>query len=369
MEVKFTKLEVPTRQIKNRYLKSVKELLNGGNFILTKEVWEFEEAWAKILNVKYCIGTSNGADSLYLALLACGVGPGDEVITQGNAYNATVVAILRTGAITRFADINSDTLQIDVSKIEKLITPKTKAILPVHLFGQANNMEVICKIAKNQGIAVVEDCAQAHLARFKDKLVGSWGNVGAFSFYPTKNLGAFGDAGAVVTNDEKIYKKILSLRNLGEISKNNHECLGFNMRLDPIQALCLKLKLDFLNENTKKREEAGAYYDKLIEKAGFPVKPVKRDQNANHVYHLYVVQSENYNRDKLKKELLNRGVQTAIHYPFPVYRQPFYRKPADFCPVTDEVSGKILSLPIFVGITKKEQVYVIQSIKEIISNG
>ncbi|PJC25474.1 MAG: erythromycin biosynthesis sensory transduction protein eryC1, partial [Candidatus Tagabacteria bacterium CG_4_9_14_0_2_um_filter_41_11] len=216
--------------------KAVESMLDRGPFILGPEVEAFEKAWAGYLGVKHAVGVSNGADALYLALIASGIKPGDEVITQGNAYNASVTAILRAGAVPRFADIDSNTLQIDVAKIESLITGKTRAILPVHLYGQFGDMEKLARISKKRNLKIIEDCAQAHGAELAGKKLGSFGRVNAFSFYPTKNLGAFGDAGAVVTDDEKAAEQLRALRNLGQVAKNEHRYLGTNMRLDPIQA-------------------------------------------------------------------------------------------------------------------------------------
>ena len=365
MQIPFVDLTQTTNQVKSDYLKAVEKILTDSHFILTEEVAEFEKAWAKTVGARFCVGTSNGADALYLALQALDIGLGDEVITQGNAYNASVAAILRTGAVPRFADINPDSLTIDVSKIEKLINDKTKAILPVHLYGQPNDMEAIVKIAKKYKLGVVEDCAQAHLAEINGRKVGTFGDVGAFSFYPTKNLGAFGDAGAIVTDSEELKDKIEALRSLGEVAKNQHKFLGFNMRLDPIQAVCLSLKLKYLDENTKARQKAAEYYDKIIAEANVSIEPLKK--LGNHVYHLYVIKVKHFYRDKLKDELAQEGMQTAIHYPVPVYNQPFYQGPKDPCPVADETSKQILSLPFFVGITGEQQKFVVEKIKNIMS--
>ncbi len=366
MRIPFVDLSESVRQIKTEYLAAVEKLLIKGRFILTEEVEEFEKNWARAVGTKYAVGVSNGADAIYLALAALGLKAGDEVITQGTAYNASVTPILRLGAIPRFADIRPDTLTIDPERIEPLINAKTKVILPVHLYGQAADMEAIMAIAQKHDLAVVEDCAQAHLAKFKDKYGGSWGDAGAFSFYPTKNLGAFGDAGAVVTSRDDIRDKIRAMRNLGEIVKNDHQYLGFNMRLDPIQAICLNLKLPHLTQVSRERQAAGEYYDKLIRDLDIPIRPVSRLPGATHVYHLYVVQTLKHDRDMICRELASRGVETAVHYPLPVYRQPFYRGPADPCPLTDEALARIFSLPMFSGITKEMQEYAAQSLKEIV---
>ena len=352
-------LGVPTERIKTQYLGAVGKFLERQQFILGKEVEDFERAWAKILGARWCLGTSSGSDALYLALAALGIGEGDEVITQGNAYNATVTAIMRTGAAPRFADIRKDTLLLNPSKIENLITARTKAILPVHLYGQPCDMEKICAIARAHKLFVVEDCAQAHLALFKKKLAGLWGDIGAFSFYPTKNLGAFGDAGAVVTSRKDLYEKMRAIRNLGQAAKNDHRYFGFNMRLDGLQAICLSLKLKTLGAAIRRRQERAGYYDALLKKAGLPLMPVGRDSRVRHVYHLYVVELiEGIDREKLRVALEDRGVETAVHYPLPVYRQPWYAGPRDQCPVSDRAAERILSLPFFENIKTKEQEYL-----------
>lgn len=366
MKIPFTDLRSPTKEIKKEYLSAVKKLLDRGHFILTEEVAEFEQAWARTIGTKYCVGVSSGSDALYLALMACGVKSGSEVITQGNAYNASVVAILRAGGIPRFADISKDTLTLDPQNIEPLINKKTRAILPVHLYGQPADMKTITTIAKRYNLAVIEDCAQAHLAEHEGKCVGNWGDVGAFSFYPTKNLGAFGDAGCVTTNNKAIYEEILARRNLGQVAKNNHLYLGFNMRLDPIQAVALTLKLKNFREATAKRQTAAQYYNELLNAARLPIQPIKQNARGTNVYHLYVVQSLAVNRDELRAKLAEFGVETAVHYPVPVYCQPFYAGPKDPCPVTDEISNRILSLPMFYGIKRKQQEYVIESLKKVI---
>lgn len=364
MKVPFLDLTNPTQQIKNEYLKEIDKFLDRANFILTKEVKDFEESWAKKIGSNFCLGTSSGADALYLALMAVGIMPGDEVIIQGNAYNASVTAIIRTGAIPRFVDINQDSLTIDTSKIEALVGLKTKVILPVHLYGQPNDMEEIVKIAKKYNLAIVEDCAQAHLAEYKGNKVGNWGDVGAFSFYPTKNLGAFGDAGAVTTNDIQKYDEMSARRNLGQVSKNNHHYFGTNMRLDPIQAITLSLKLKYLTEATIARQKAAKYYNELFKQAKLPINTIKLLPDATHVYHLYVIRVLSGKRDILRQKMADLGVGVEVHYPTPVYRQDFYKQTFDKCPLADLVSEQIISLPLYPSITKNQQEYVVDCLKK-----
>ncbi len=364
MRVKFLDLTGPTRQIKKEFLERLDKFLDKANFILTDEVKDFEGAWAGYIGAEHAIGASSGADALWLALTALGVRQGDEVITQANAYNASVAAILRVGAVSRFADIDPKTFLVDVSKIEALITPKTRAILPVHLYGQASDMGAIAEIARKHKLVVVEDCAQAHGAEWQGKKVGVWGDVAAWSFYPTKNLGAFGDAGAVTTSDARVAEEIRILRNLGQASKNDHRRLGYNMRLDAIQAIVLSLKLPHLNEAIKKRQAAGAYYDELIDKIRLPVEYVKCAGGATNVRHLYPVKILHGDRDKVREEMKKCGIDTEIHYPALVMDQSFYPKdlPRDKCPIAAELARSIISLPLYPDITHEEQKYVIDSL-------
>ncbi len=252
---------------------------------------------------------------------------------------------------------------MDIEKLPRMVNKRTRVILPVHLYGQMNDMEGITSIAKKYKLAVVEDCAQAHNAEFKGKKAGAWGDAGAFSFYPTKNLGAFGDAGAVVTHRKDLYEKMRAIRNLGQTAKNDHRYFGFNMRLDPIHAIALSLKLKSLKKFTEERMRAAGRYDTLIRQAKIPLRPVARDPRATHVYHLYVVETLMHDRKKLVAGLAARGVGTAIHYPVPVYRQPWYEGPRDPCRITDEAVARVISLPLFAGITSRAQEYVVDSFR------
>jgi dTDP-4-amino-4,6-dideoxygalactose transaminase len=364
--VPFVDLRPETRAVSRRYLARVKAFLSRGNFILTKEVQAFEEAWAAYVGNRFAIGVSSGADALYLLLLALGVGEGDEVITQGNAYNASVVAILRTGATPRFADID-ETLQMDAGGVEKLINQKTKAILPVHLFGQMADMGALERVAAARDIFLISDAAQAHGAACSGKSAGRWGRAAAWSFYPTKNLGAFGDAGAVTTDDASLAEKIRSLRNLGQEGKDNHTRLGFNMRLDPIQAIALTLKLQRLNRFVSERRRLAARYDALLAREGVPVRRVPRRANVSGSFHLYVVLlPEGVSRAGVREKLLDRGIGTGVHYPLPVYRQAFWKGSHDPCPRTDSMSSRVLSLPFYPGMSPAAQTYVVETLKAIL---
>src|SRR3989344_852549 len=315
MVVKFNDLSGSTQEIKKEFLERAATLLDKANFVLTDEVKDFERAWASYIGTEHAVGVSNGSDALWLALKAFNIGPGDEVITQGNAYNAGVTAILRASAIPRYVDIVPDTLLMDVAKLERAITPKTRAILPVHLYGQASDMTAIMAIAKKHKLIVIEDCAQAHGAEWKGKKVGAWGDAAAWSFYPTKNLGAFGDAGAVTTSDVKIAEEIRMLRNLGQAAKNDHQRLGYNMRLDALQAIVLSLKLAHIEDAMKKRQLAALRYDKLFDEAKLSIQYVKKNPDATHVYHLYTVKLLKGDRDDVRAKLAARGVETGVYYP------------------------------------------------------
>jgi len=363
MKVLFNDLTISTDQIRDVFLKKVEILLDQKNFILGPEVENFEKKWTDYIGTKYSVGVSSGADALYLALITAGIKPGDEVITQGNAYNASVTAIIKAGAVPRFVDIRSDILQIDTDKIVPLINEKTKAILPVHLYGQSGEIDKICEIAKKHNLVVIEDCAQAHGATYNGKKLGTFGLLSAFSFYPTKNLGAFGDAGAVMVNDENLHQELFARRNLGQTEKNQHKYFGTNMRLDPIQAIVLSLKLEFLEEVNKLRCESAEFYDEIIKSKNLAVDVVGIATKATSVRHLYVIKLRDQNRDDVQRKMKDLGVETAVHYPTPVYKQSFYSVSLDNCPITDDLSEKVLSLPIYYGITKEQQVHTIESLR------
>ncbi|TSC67990.1 MAG: pyridoxal phosphate-dependent protein [Parcubacteria group bacterium Gr01-1014_72] len=349
--IPFTDLARATGLVSRAYLARVKKFLERGLFVLSPEVEEFESALSKYVGSPHVVGVSNGADAIYLALTALGVGAGDEIITQGNAYNASVTAILRTGARARFADIEERTLTVRPEAVEQLITSKTKAILPVHLYGAVGDMQAIMDIARRHNLAVVEDAAQAHGATYRGRHAGTWGDVGAFSFYPTKNLGAFGDAGAVVTNRADIAEKIRSIRNLGQSEKNVHDHLGFNMRLDPIQAIALSLKLKILSREIALRRKAAELYLKHFEKAGLASLIPHALPESAHSYHLFViVLPRGSSRDGFQNALRAEGIETAVHYPEVVYNQPFWknlRLPFDVCPVAEDIAKRIVSLPFY----------------------
>lgn len=325
----------------------------SGWFILGNEVIAFEKNYANFNQVSHAIGVSNGLDALHLALKALGVGAGDEVIVPSNTYIATLLAVSYVGATPVLVEPDPITYNINPQNIEATITRKTKAIMPVHLYGQACEMEAIMAIATKHKLYIVEDNAQAHGASFKDKLTGSWGHANGTSFYPGKNLGALGDGGAVTTNDKAIAHKIRMLGNYGSEKKYHNEVIGHNMRLDELQAAFLSVKLKYLQECTGERQRIAGWYSEALKGMGDLVLPVSHP-DATHVYHLYVIRTRQ--RDELQKHLAAHGIGTLIHYPIPPHLQMAYKslgfKKGDF-PIAEELANTCLSLPIWQGMTKE----------------
>jgi len=362
--IPFVDLKAQYDSIKDEIDEVIQNVLNTTSFIMGEELKKFEEEFASFCDVKHAIGVANGSDALILALRACGVGEGDEVITVTHTFIATTEAITHVGGKIVFVDIDPKTYTIDVTKIEEKISERTKAIIPVHLYGQPADMDSIMELAKKYNLKVIEDAAQAHGAEYKGKKVGSIGDAGCFSFYPGKNLGAYGDAGMVVTNNEEISKKIKLLRNHGRITKKyEHEIEGYSSRLDNLQAAILRVKLKYLNKWNDGRRVNAKKYNELLNNIGGITTPYEADY-AKHVYHLYVVRTEN--RDKLREELKSTGVATGIHYPIPLHLQSAYNylgyKRGDF-PVTEECSQKILSLPMFAELSDNQIDEIVELIK------
>ncbi len=351
--IPFLELKSQYKQIKEEIDLAIENCLNRGQFILGEEVSAFEEEFARYCGTKYCLGTSSGTSALFLALIACGIGEGDEVITTPFTFVSTSLAISYTGAKPVFVDINPETYTIDSSKIEEKITPRTKAILPVHLYGHPADMDSIMELARKYNLKVIEDAAQAHGAEYKGVKVGSFGDCGCFSFYPTKNLGAYGDGGGIVTSDEKIASKIAILRNYGQRSRYYHDIIGFNARLDEIQAAILRVKLRHLDRWNEKRRRNAAFYSEKLKGAGV-ILP-KEASFAKHIYYLYVIRSKR--RDELKEYLLKEGIQTLIHFPTPLHLQRLYQslgyQKGDF-PASEECAKEVLSLPIYPEMENEE---------------
>jgi len=349
------------QSIKKEIDKAVDEVLKSGWFILGPKVEEFEKKFASYLKIKYAIGVASGTEALQLALLAAGIKAGDGVALPANAY-PTVFAISAIGAIPQLVDIKAETFNIDPEKIPEMIDRRTKAIIPVHLYGQPADMEQILKIARRYKLKIIEDCAQAHGAIYKGKKVGSLGDLGCFSFYPTKNLGAYGDGGMVVTNNKKLAEKVRMLRMYGEKQRYQSLMLGINSRLDELQAAILLVKLRHLDEWNKKRCKIADYYRKIL--VGTGVVLPQEQPFVSHIYHLFVVRVKE--RDKLKEFLEREGIITGIHYPSPIHFQPAFKylnyKRGDF-PQTEKACQEILSLPCYPTLGRKEINFIAQKIK------
>jgi dTDP-3-amino-3,4,6-trideoxy-alpha-D-glucose transaminase len=338
---------------------AAKRVLNSGWFILGPEVEAFEAEFAAYHGLAHGVGVANGTDAIELALKAVGIGPGDEVITVAHTAVATVCAIEDAGAKPVMVDIDPVTYTMDPAAAEAAITPSTKALLPVHLYGHPADMTALSDLAARKNLLLIEDCAQAHGARHNGRLVGTMGQVASFSFYPTKNLGALGDGGAIITNDPQIAAKMRRLRNYGQKTRYEHVERGGNSRLDEMQAALLRVKLAHLDEHNAIRRELASHYVKHLKDVTLPV---ERD-GVYHVYHLYVIR--HVQRDQLRDALKDNGVGTLIHYPIPVHRQEGYRDlgyAAGSLPVTEQIVGEILSLPMYVGLTPNDVETVAQAV-------
>lgn len=333
---------------------AIGRVLASGRYILGDEVSAFEREFADYVGVRDAIGVGSGTEALHLALAACGVGAGDEVITVAHTAVATVAAIELCGATPVFVDIEPDYFTLNPDRFEDAITSRTKAVIPVHLYGQPADLEAIIAIAKQHRIRVIEDCAQAHGATYRDRRVGSWGDVACFSFYPTKNLGAIGDGGAVVTNDRELAEKVRCLREYGWSSDRYvSNVSGWNSRLDELQAAILRVKLRFLDADNERRRRIAASYDELLRDSDL-ILPLRREDSA-HVFHLYVVRSRE--RDELLTRLRAEGVGALVHYPVPVHLQPAYLNrlsSAKDLSNTERAAKEILSLPIYPELTNAE---------------
>ena len=365
--IKFVDLNRIHDPIRAEIGAAIKGVIDTSAFIMGKPLEDFEKEFATYCGTKYCLGVGNGGDALRFSVLALGIGKGDEVITVPNTFTATVDVIVQAGVTPVLVDCD-EYFNIDVSQIEGKITPKTKAIFPVHLYGQPANIGEIMNIAKKHNLLVVEDVAQATGADFKGRKVGSFGDVACFSFYPGKNLGAIGDGGAILTNNEKVVEQVTMLRNYGMLEKYHEKIIGYNSRLDSIQAAVLNVKLKYLDKWNEQRCAAAVLYNKLL--AGIVETP-KEHGMGKHVYHLYVVKvKDEKTRNGLQKFLADREISTVLHYPIPVHLQEAYRflghKIGDF-PRAEENSKTIISLPVFPGITEGEIQEVAEAVREFLA--
>lgn len=356
-------LKAQYKSIKPEIDAAIQGVIERCAFIMGKELSEFEETFANYIGTTYAVGVNSGTDALEMALRACDIGPGDEVITVSNTYVATCEAITHAGATIRWVDVDKRTYNMCLANIEAVITSRTKALLPVHLYGQPADMGPIMQIAHRHGLKVIEDCAQAHGAAYRGQKVGTFADAAAFSFYPGKNLGAYGDGGAVLTNDEKIADKVRLLRNHGQREKYLHLIEGYCHRLDNLQAAVLSVKLRYLDRWNEGRRRAAKIYDELLSSIPEVVIPyISPDLEA--VYHLYVVQIRD--RDRVQAALKADGIETGIHYPIPIHEQEAYKRlghvPMDF-PVSHDMGPRVLSLPIYPEIEKSDIEYVVDCLK------
>lgn len=363
MKVPFVTFKPLEKELDKDLRDAFERVYNRSWYIEGEEDKAFEKAFAEYCDTKYCVGVGNGLDSLFLSLKAMGITEGDEVIVPSNTYIATALAVTYTGATPVFVEPDIRTFNIDPTKIEAAITDKTKAIMPVHLYGQACDMDPIMDIAKKYDLYVLEDCAQAHGAKYNGKVIGSFGNAAGFSFYPGKNLGALGDAGAIVTNNEELAKKVRALGNYGSDYKYHHIYQGNNSRLDELQAAFLAAKLPHLNKvNVERRKIAQKYLDGINNpEINLPFVP----EYAEPVWHIFGVRCDR--RDELEKFLNDAGISTNKHYPIPMHLQECYEnlgfKKGDY-PIAEEISKTELSIPMYYGMTDEEVQYVIDKINE-----
>jgi len=363
MNVPFLDLKRQYASIKEELDQAIFSVLSHTKFILGPEVEAFEEKVAQYCGTKFAVGVASGTDALLLSLRACGVGPGDEVITTGFSFFATAGVISRLGGIPVYVDIDPETYNIAPDKIEGKITPKTKAIMPVHLFGQCADMDPIIKVAKKHKLKVVEDAAQAIGSEYRGKKAGNLSDFGCFSFFPSKNLGAAGDGGMVVTNDPDMADLVRILRVHGSKPKYYHSIVGYNSRLDALQAAILSVKLKYLDEWTKKRREHAEVYNAAFK--GLDVVTPKEEEFNYHIYNQYTIALKK--RDRLREVLKENQIGHDVYYPVPLHLQECYRslgyKEGDL-PVTEEKAGEVVSIPVYPELTSEEQNFVIETIKK-----
>ncbi len=364
IEVPFLDLKAQHAPLRAQFDRAIASVIDSGAFAGGPFVTKFEDEFAAFCGCNYAIGLGNGTDALWLALLALGVGPGDEVITVPTTFMATAEAISYCGATPVFVDIDENTYTIDPAKIQEAITDKTKAIIPVHLFGQPADMDPILEIARVHNLFVIEDAAQAHGAEYKNRKAGTLGDAGCFSFYPSKNLGAFGEAGAVVTNDSKLQEKIRILRDHGQTRKYCHTMIGWNCRMDGIQAAVLSVKLQHLKRWNDLRRDHARKYNEGLAKIEDLVIPFEASY-ARHIYHVYTVRVNE--RDRFMQTLADKGIGSSVHYPVPIHLQEAYRglgyKNGAF-PIAERAAEEFVSLPMFPELTEAQLERVVDVVKD-----
>ena len=365
MNIPFLDLKAQYRQIKDEVRPALDKVMENTAFVLGDAVKMFEESFAAHHGAKHCVAVSSGTSALHVALLAMGIEPGDDVIVPVNTFIATAEAVSHCGARPLFVDMRDEDYCIDEEKIEAAMTPKTKAIIPVHLYGQPAELDAVLAVAKKHGLKVLEDCAQAHDAEYKGQKVGTFGSAGAFSFYPGKNLGAYGEGGAVVTNDESLANTMRMLRDHGSAKKYYHDFVGYNYRMHGFQGAVLGVKMKYLVEWTDQRRRAAAKYAEVL--ADLPVEVAAAKPHVRHVYHLFVVRVKN--REAVMDALKEKGVATGIHYPIPLHLAGAYAglgyKKGNF-PVAEAACDEIVSLPIYPELTDKMIEYVAQYLEAVL---
>ncbi len=364
MKVPFLDLKIQYKSIKNEIDPAIQNVLDNTAFVLGKAVADFEEAFKREHNVRHCFAVSSGTDGNHMVLWALGIGPGDEVIIPGNTFIATAWGATLCGAKPVFVDCDMESYNIDPGRVEAAITPRTKAIVAVHLYGQPADLDPLMDIARRHNVFLVEDCAQSHIAEYRGKRVGGIGHASSFSFYPGKNLGAYGEGGAVATNDDALARKLKMLRDHGSDRKYYHESYGHNYRMEGIQGAVLGVKLGHLADWTEARRRNAALYSELLREVPQIVTP-RESTFAKHVYHLYVIRTEH--RDQLQKHLESRGVSTGLHYPIPLHLQKVFEglayREGDL-PNVEKAAREILSLPMYAELTREQISYVCESIKD-----
>lgn len=361
MKVPFATMQVMHKEIRKEMLDKLTEIYDKGWYIGGEECQKFEEEYAKYVGTKYCVGTGNGLDALRLALLALDIKEGDEVIVPSNTYIATALAVSYTGARPVLADPDIETYNLSEKGIEEVITSKTKAIIIVNLYGQSGDMDEIIKIAKKHNLYVIEDCAQSHNSTYKGRKTGTFGDVGCFSFYPGKNLGALGDAGAVVTNSKRIAEKVRAISNYGSLEKYKHIYKGINSRLDEIQAGLLRIKLRQLDKYTKERQRLANIYLEKITNHKIILPKIGKDRT--HVWHVFAIRCKT--RDDLQEYLKKHDIGTNIHYPISIAKQKAYKDDnLNDLPIARKIAKEELSIPMYYGMTDEEINYVIDVINK-----
>ena len=360
MKVQTNRLDRGFYKYQKEFEDAALKVLRSGWYIMGEELSAFEEEFASYVGAKYCVGLASGLDALWMAFRILNIGKGDEVIVQANTYIASVMGITMNGATPVFVEPD-EYFNIDVDKIEEKITDKTKAVLVVHLYGQASNMDRVSDICKKHGIRLVEDCAQSHGSKYNGKTTGTFGDIGCFSFYPSKNIGAFGDGGAIVTDNEEIAKEMRIYRNYGSEKRYYNKVVGTNSRLDEIQAAMLRVRLKYAIELNQEKKLIAAEYDKRLNNELIELPRVR--ENAEHIYHQYVIKCKD--RERLIKYLQDNEISTIIHYPIPPHLAEAYKelgfKKGDY-PITESYADSVLSIPMYNGMTKEELSYVIDVI-------